>query len=527
MNETLLLASLPTPNGPLHLGHACAFLPFDTVARHQRRRGLTTFLCGGVDRFESHVELVALKADQDPEILASENALRVERDLLDLGVGFDLFVDPGVPAWRDAFQQAAQEVFQALRASGRVERVLRPWPFDAASGQPLPPSLIEGACPACGESAGGTICEACGAVFDPAELIEPRLRLAGPNLEWRTVPGYDLALPETGGSVLSVAQSEEAGFLTDLDGGLESWVARPRDRERVRRALGRRGGRALLTVPGTRGVPVPGAPGQILFSYATVPAFVKLVLAELRRRGSLKGMPSSESGIRMGRTGGPDLLGPSVFSTQAQGLALPWGRPLDFLATHGFLNLEGEKFSTSRGHALWVGELVRDLGVPADAIRLFLALNAPQEGDADFRIGEFATFHNEVFQKRIVSKAVPQEEGDLGVVATNPMAARFGAAAAAMEGCLKPHDTDLVGAANIVLRWVDEHPLDRGARMERAWRAGLAWLVAPLCPGLARWMGLSPGQVGDPHRGPSTRRSPVRRALDPSLLESRIGPPKS
>lgn len=480
----ILLATLPTPNGPLHLGHLCAFLRFDAAARLARADGRSTRLCSGVDPYESHIPLAAGRRGLPPEALAREFAPRIRADLSSASIDLDGWLDPLDEEWAETYRRRATKYWNDLRRLGalvqRVERV----PVDRATGEPRVASGLSGRCPTCREPMRGFLCETCGDVVRPDELIEPVPDDCPRGWNWGHVRSWFLEFPDPG----------------QLDCTIDESLHSAADRDLVRGYLARRGATFRASHPGRWGLAVPGGgnTGQVIYSYALFPVAAELARESLAARGLL---PAGDP--RWGKCVGIDNLVPTAIGSQL-GLLARGERHFDFVATNRFLSLDGSKFSTSRGHALWVADLVGRHRVPVDALRLYLALHAPEDREADFAVDDFVSFLGERWSGQLLPLVEKVKHRRAALVDRRELGAFGRGALARQRRHLNPASLTLRSAAICAMEW-----LDAGAVATEEGIDTLAHLLAPLCPDLARALGASAQQVGtSPSRAPGPYPDP-------------------
>ncbi|MCG8422591.1 MAG: class I tRNA ligase family protein [Proteobacteria bacterium] len=371
----LLVPSMPTPNGRLHLGHiAGPFLKLDVIARHLRSQGARARVLSGVDSYESHV---LLHEGRPAAEVAAHYTQGIIEDLRALELEQDGFIDPLVSPGKELYDQTNLWVLHRLIEVGAAVYRKQKYPYSPVRRGYIPRSYIVGRCPGCTTKTAGSVCEACSHQHLSGELLEPRLRDGDSNIEWREV------------ECLVMRVQDKESFLRKLD-----QLALPeRSRAIVYEHITRFGGEMELTVPGDWGIPWRHAPDnseQVIFSYGVTYPW-SLAEGELFRRqtGGERNALEVDSDIVTVIAYGVDVTVCFVFGTA--GFAWEDGKhkPFDYYLGNEFLNLHGEKFSTSRRHVISGTMLTERTPATSDAIRYYLATISPDDEETDFNIDDF------------------------------------------------------------------------------------------------------------------------------------------
>jgi len=476
----LIVASVPTPNGRLHLGHiAGPFLRADILARHLRRRGNKVVLAAGVDVYESYM---LLRARQDsttpsPASVADRYCPLIRRDLEALNIEPDVWIDPLSPRWHDIYQRRHREVMNQLISRGRVDVETRSLMFSPKDNRFLTGCWLLGKCPTCGAATAGSSCEACGAHFPPYRMKEPRGRFGESDLQEREVDHFLLKI--------------------DYD-ALESYIGSVQIADEfrvlVQRALASRDFHASLVVPGSWGVAWPRMGGSItsvLFSYSFNLAFA-LVFGDAYQ--ALTGESTNPfvqgSTVRLTATIGVDVLMPRAIILPA--MAVPLGtRSFERLTINRFYNLGGAKFSTSRNHAIWAEDIITGTGLASDEVRFYLARTSPGVRETNFDPAEFCSVVNDVFAGRLagllshVSLPLAMPPADSGP--SEKLQAQLGIRLSNQDRVAETEPFDLPHYAHQLESWLDDELIQQvHANGELYWwLKGLALLSGPIIPRLA------------------------------------------
>ncbi|HPF35191.1 MAG TPA: methionine--tRNA ligase [Candidatus Krumholzibacteria bacterium] len=370
--RTLITAALPYANGDIHLGHlAGAYLPADIYARFLRLRGEDVLFICGTDEYGVPITLTAEKAGLTPKQLVDRNYVRIRDAFGGFGMSFDNFSQTS----REIHTETSQAFFLDLHARGLLQQRTSEQFYSPTQGRFLADRYIEGTCPKCGSArARGDQCEACGTSLNADELLDPRSVLDNSPLEKReTVHWY---LP-----------------LDDWQPALEEWLAGHADwKENVRNYCAGWFKDGLQPRAATRDlhwgvpVPLPDHEGKVFYVWFDAPIGY---ISATREWAQAKGEPEAwrtwwqDRGTRLIHFIGKDnivfhaIMFPGMLMHHSEDYVLP-----DNVPANEFLNLEGNKLSTSRGYAVWLPEYLETF--PADTLRYTLARSAPETRDTDF-----------------------------------------------------------------------------------------------------------------------------------------------
>jgi methionyl-tRNA synthetase len=369
-----VVSTPPTPNGDLHLGHLSGpYLGADAYVRFLRMTGVTAWHVTGSDDHQSYVVDRARRDGREPAAAAAHYGAEIAETLRMFDIDVDQYTATSVdPTYRDGLRA----YFARQVASGQI--TVRPGPalFDADTGHYLYEVDVSGACPACGAGTGGNICEECGEPNVCADLRTPRAT-GSPRPPQRGVAArYAIDLPRLAPDVLA---HHRLGRVP------------ARLRELADRVLGRADLEIALTHPSGWGVPPAEdtVPGQVIWVW---PEMAYGFLHGIERLGERLGhdwrADAPDASWKIVHFFGFDnsfyhaILYPVLYR-----LAYPaWTPDIDYHVNEFYL-LDGEKFSTSRGHAVWGKEILATHGV--DEVRYFLAANRPEGRRTNFRSDAF------------------------------------------------------------------------------------------------------------------------------------------
>lgn len=376
----LVCVALPYANGPLHLGHiAGAYLPADIFARYHRMSGDEVLLVSGSDEHGTPITIRAEREGRSPKEIADRYHELIAHNMRQLGISFDWYTRTGT----STHQQVVQEFFTRLLEKDYIYRKKMIMPFCPHCGRFLPDRYIEGRCPHChAEGARGDQCDRCGRLLAPGELIEPRCRICGGTPESR--------------------ETEHFFFkLSAFQRPLQEWVKKQKWKKNVRQgALGLLSGglkdRAITRdlewgVP----IPLPGYEGKRIYVwFEALIGYISATVEWATHQGAKerwKDYWCSPAQIYhfVGKDNIPfhTIMWPAMLLAHG-GLNLPSDVP-----ANEYMTLAGEKFSSSRDHAIWLPDCL-DRFDP-DPIRYCLTVNMPETRDTDFTWDDFIRRNND------------------------------------------------------------------------------------------------------------------------------------
>ncbi len=379
--KLLVTAALPYANGPLHLGHlAGAYIPADVYVRYKRLKGADiVFICGS----DEHGVPITIRADKEnvsaKEIVDRYHSM-IKKSFQGMGVAFDNYSRTSL----ELHHTTSQDFFLTLHRKGHVTEQHVQQFYCTSCSRFLPDRFIEGECPNCHQpGARGDQCESCGRWLEPEQLISPQCKVCGSSPELRETRHWFFRL--------SAFQKQ-----------LEDWQKSKKDwRNNVREFCSGWFQEGLTDRAITRDidwgvpVPLPNAKGKVLYVWFDAPiGYISSSIEWAKNQGT------------------PDRWRDYWFDPETQLIhfigkdnivfhAIVW--PATLMA-HGlyilpsqipaneFLNIEGQKISTSRNWAVWVDEYLDTF--PPDPLRYWLESNAPESKDADFTWKDFQACNN-------------------------------------------------------------------------------------------------------------------------------------
>jgi methionyl-tRNA synthetase len=389
--RTLVTSALPYANGPIHIGHlAGAYLPSDLFVRYKRLQGEDIIHICGSDEMGVAIMVRARKEGITPRELVDRFHPVIVDGFRRFGISFDFYGR----TTSDVHRQTSQAFFNVLAEKGSFVTRTEKQPFDPTEGMFLADRFVTGTCPNCGnEDAHGDQCERCGTSLSPSELLNPRSTLSDAPLEWRDTIHWYLPLGQMQDEVEGWIKTK-TGWKSNVLGQVGSWM-----KEGLRdRAITR-------DVPW--GVPVPAeaaakagvdAMGKVIYVWFDAPIGY---ISATKEWAAALGQPDlwqeywQNSDTRLVHFIGKDnivfhcIMFPAMLMAHGD-----YVLPADVPANE-FLNIEGQKLSTSRGWAVWLHEYLEEL--PPDLLRYALAATLPETKDADFSWADFqARVNNEL-----------------------------------------------------------------------------------------------------------------------------------
>ena len=383
--RTLITSALPYANGPVHIGHfAGVYLPADIYARYLRLCGRDVLFVGGSDEHGVPITLRAKKEGVTPQDIVDRYHALIKDTFERFGVSFDIYSRTS----SEVHHRMASDFFRTLYDKGVFIEKESDQYYDEEAGQFLADRYITGTCPHCGnEHAYGDQCERCGTSLSPTELINPRSAISGSAPVMRRTKHWYLPLDQYEPFLRQWILEEHKEWKPNVYGQCKSWLDMGLQPRAVSRDLD-------WGIP----VPVEGAEGKVLYVWFDAPiGYIsntkELCDAQPERYGRWETWWKDPE-TRMLHFIGKDniVFHCIVFPTmlRAEGsFILP-----DNVPANEFLNLEGDKISTSQNRAVWLNEYLDDLPGKQDVLRYVLTANAPETKDNDFTWKDFQARNN-------------------------------------------------------------------------------------------------------------------------------------
>ena len=376
----LVTAALPYANGAVHIGHlAGVYIPADIYVRYLRMRGRDVkFICGS----DEHGVPITIKAKQQnltPQEVVDKYHMIIKDSFERLGISFDIYSRTS----SKIHHKTASDFFKKLYSEGKfIERESEQY-YDEEANQFLADRYIVGTCPKCGaENAYGDQCEKCGSTLSSTELINPRSALSGNTPVMRKTSHWYLPLDQYEGWLREWILEGHKEWKSNVYGQCKSWLDGGLQPRAVSRDLD-------WGVP----VPVEGAEGKVLYVWFDAPIGYISNTIELLPNDWEKWWKSEDT--KLVHFIGKDnivfhcIVFPVMLKAYGDGFILPENVP-----ANEFLNLEGNKISTSRNWAVWLHEYLEEFPGQEDVLRYVLCANAPETKDNDFTWKDFQTRNN-------------------------------------------------------------------------------------------------------------------------------------
>lgn len=377
--RTLVTTALPYANGPVHIGHlAGVYVPADIYTRYLRLKGEDVIMIGGSDEHGVPITLKAKSEGVTPQDIVDRYHTIIKDSFEEFGISFDIYsrTSSGIHA------KTASDFFRKLYDKGEfIEKTSLQY-YDEEANQFLADRYITGTCPHChNERAYGDQCEACGTSLNATDLIDPKSAISGSKPVLRETKHWYLPLDKWEPTLREWILENHKEWKTNVYGQCKSWLDMGLQPRAVSRDLD-------WGVP----VPVEGAEGKVLYVWFDAPIGYISNTKELLPDTWEKYWKDKDT--RMIHFIGKDnivfhcIVFPAMLMAEGSYI-LPENVP-----ANEFLNLEGDKISTSRNWAVWLHEYLKDFPGKQDVLRYVLTANAPETKDNDFMWKDFQARNN-------------------------------------------------------------------------------------------------------------------------------------
>ena len=375
----LVTTALPYANGPVHIGHlAGVYVPADIYTRYQRLKGRDVILIGGSDEHGVPITLKARKEGVTPQDIVDRYHNIIKKSFEEFGISFDIYSR----TTSDIHEKMASDFFRTLYDKGIfIEKESEQY-YDEEAGQFLADRYITGTCPHCkNERAYGDQCEACGTSLNATDLINPKSTISGSRPVLRKTKHWYLPLDRYEGFLREWILEGHKEWKPNVYGQCKSWLDMGLQPRAVSRDLD-------WGVP----VPVEGAEGKVLYVWFDAPIGYISNTKELLPDTWERYWKDPET--KLVHFIGKDnivfhcIVFPVMLKAEGSYI-LPENVP-----ANEFLNLEGDKISTSRNWAVWLHEYLEEFPGKQDVLRYVLTANAPETKDNDFTWKDFQARNN-------------------------------------------------------------------------------------------------------------------------------------
>ena len=377
--RTTVTSALPYANGPVHIGHlAGVYVPADIYVRYLRLKKEDVLFIGGSDEHGVPITIRAKKEGVTPQDVVDRYHYLIKKSFEEFGVSFDVYSR----TTSKTHHQLASDFFKTLYNKGEfIEKTSEQY-YDEEAKTFLADRYITGECPHChSEGAYGDQCEKCGTSLSPTDLINPKSAISGSKPVMKETKHWYLPLDKHEGWLRQWILEDHKEWRNNVYGQCKSWLDMGLQPRAVSRDLD-------WGIP----VPVEGAEGKVLYVWFDAPIGYISNTKEL--------LPDSwetwwkDPETRLVHFIGKDnivfhcIVFPAMLKAEGSYI-LP-----DNVPSNEFLNLEGDKISTSRNWAVWLHEYLRDFPGKQDVLRYVLTANAPETKDNDFTWKDFQARNN-------------------------------------------------------------------------------------------------------------------------------------
>ena len=378
--RTLVTCALPYANGPVHIGHlAGVYVPADIYVRYLRMRGEEVLYVCGSDEHGVPITIKARQLGCSPQDIVDKYHKIIDESFKALGINFDVYGRTS----SQIHKETSSEFFRKLYDNGKFITKESEQYYDPEAKTFLADRYIVGTCPKCGaEGAYGDQCEKCGSTLSPEELINPKSKLSGAAPIKKKTTHWYLPLEQYESWLREWILEGHKEWRPNVYGQVKSWLDGGLQPRAVTRDLD-------WGVP----VPVEGAEGKVLYVWFDAPIGYISNTRQILPDTWEKWWKSPDTNL-VHVIGKDNIVFhcrvfPAMLKAYGDGFILPENVP-----ANEFLNLEGDKISTSRGWAVWAHEYVKDFPGKEDALRYVLTANAPETKDNDFSWKDFQTRSN-------------------------------------------------------------------------------------------------------------------------------------
>ena len=378
-----ITAALPYTNGPIHIGHlAGVYVPADIYARYLRLQGHdVAFICGS-DEHGVPITIKAKKEGVTPQDIVDRFHANIKTSFEDFGISFDNYSRTSAKI----HHETASEFFKALYDKGDFIEETTAQLYDADANQFLADRFVVGTCPKCGnEESYGDQCESCGTTHNATDLINPKSAITGATPSLKETKHWFLPLDKHESFLKEwILEGHKTDWKPNVYGQCKSWIddgLRPR----------------AVTRDLDWGIPVPveGGDGKVLYVWFDAPiGYISSTKEWAQREGKDWELYWKDENTTLVHFIGKDnivfhcIMFPAMLKAEGSYI-LPENVP-----ANEFLNLEGQKLSTSKNWAVWLPEYLKDFPEKQDVLRYVLTATAPETKDNDFTWKDFQARNN-------------------------------------------------------------------------------------------------------------------------------------
>ena len=378
-----ITTALPYTNGPIHIGHlAGVYVPADIYARYLRLTGNDVAFIGGSDEHGVPITIKAKNEGVTPQDIVDKYHAIIKKSFVDFGITFDNYSRTSAPI----HHETASEFFKTLDKKGEFLEETTEQLYDAEANQFLADRFVVGTCPKCGnEESYGDQCENCGTSHNATDLINPKSAITGNVPSLKQTKHWFLPLDKHEAFLKEwILEGHKKDWKPNVYGQCKSWIddgLRPR----------------AVTRDLDWGIPVPaeGGEGKVLYVWFDAPiGYISSTKEWAAREGKDWELYWKDEDTKLVHFIGKDnivfhcIIFPAMLKAEGSYI-LPENVP-----ANEFLNLEGNKLSTSKNWAVWLPEYLEEFPGQQDVLRYSLNANAPETKDTDFTWKDFQARNN-------------------------------------------------------------------------------------------------------------------------------------
>jgi len=374
-------AALIYANGPIHIGHlAGCYIPADIYVRYLRSTGADVAFISGTDEHGVPITVKARKEGKTPQQVVDFYYEQIKNSFADFGISFDIYSRTS----NQTHHKVSQEIFTTMFEKGYFDEETSEQYFDEVAQQFLADRYIVGECPTCGNpNAYGDQCEKCGSTLSPTELKNPRSTLSGSKPVMKSTKNWYLPLDRMQPEIEKYVNSHKE-WKPNVFGQCQSWLKdglRPRAMTR--------------DLDWGISVPLPDTDGKVLYVWFDAPiGYITFTQEWAAQNGKNWEDYWKKESTKLVHFIGKDnivfhcIIFPAMLMAEGSYI-LP-----DSVPANEFMNLEGDKISTSRNWAVWLHEYLEEFPNKQDVLRYALSANMPESKDNDFTWKDFQTKNN-------------------------------------------------------------------------------------------------------------------------------------
>ena len=378
-----ITAALPYTNGPIHIGHlAGVYVPADIYARYLRLIGKDVAYISGSDEHGAAIPMRAKKEGVSPQVIIDKYHTIIKKSFEEFGISFDNYSRTSA----EIHHKTASEFFTKMYNDGEFVEEISAQLYDAKANQFLADRFVVGTCPKCGfEESYGDQCESCGTSHNATDLINPKSSITGNTPSLKETKHWFLPLDKHEDFLRKwILEGHKKDWKPNVYGQVKSWVEdglRPR----------------AVTRDLDWGIPVPlkDAEGKVLYVWFDAPiGYISATKEWAEKEGKNWEDYWKKDDTKLVHFIGKDnivfhcIIFPSMLKAHGD-FILPENVP-----ANEFLNLEGNKLSTSKNWAVWLHEYLEEFPNQQDVLRYTLTANAPESKDNDFTWKDFQAKNN-------------------------------------------------------------------------------------------------------------------------------------